>query len=419
MKVYIESYGCSTNQALGEYLEGMLVSHGLEIASEPEKADFIVINTCTVKARTERRMVRRIKEIDSRYENKNLVVAGCMPTVQRELLDSVSPDSIKFGTNEYHLIPPAIKDRHGNEEKEKVPFGDRPLHRPGIGIVPISSGCLGRCTYCVVRRIKGDLRSYPMILILEEVQRLVDKGVHELWLTAQDLAAYGMDGAGAGLPVLLRNILELVDDIRIRLGMMNPSSLKTVLPELLEIYQDPKIYNFIHLPIQSGSDGVLKSMNRRYTVREWSEMSERLRREFQDFIISTDIIVGYPRETEADFHYTLRFLRDSKPDIVNLSKYEHRPGTPASSLKELPGSEVKRRSRKASRTISELTLERNRLWLGWKGECLVSEKGSKGGFVARNDCYKPIIIQGERDLGSRMEVCVVDATENYLIGRGD
>ncbi len=416
MKVYVESYGCSTNQALGEYLEGALASSGYGLVRSPEEADTIIINTCTVKARTERRMIRRIRELHDAYGGKKLVIAGCMPTVQSDLLSTVSPGSMTFGTYDYDLIPDAITNRDHTKGSNEVPYHVRDFRRPGIGIVPISTGCLGSCAYCIVRLIKGKLRSYPLDEILKEIERCRDSGAHEIWLTSQDLAAYGFDGSGVNLPGLLRSILDLIGSTRIRLGMMNPSTLIPILDELLEVYRDPRIYSFGHIPLQSGSDGVLRSMMRGYTVGDWTEIIDRIRSEFPSFTISTDIIIGYPDETQRDFEQTIRLMEGTKPDIINLSRYEPRPGTAASQLKSLQGSEVKRRSRIATESFRRITLQANRRWLGWRGECMISEIGLRGGYVARNHSYKPIILNSEELIGSTVDLGVVDTTENYLIG---
>jgi len=416
MMVYVETHGCSTNQALGEYLEGMLLSKGFQLAADPEMADWIVLNTCTVKGRTERRMLRRIRELRTRHGGSRLVIAGCMPSVQADLILTESPDSLLFGTDQYSIIPDALLGQTSPQREATVPFGQRPFHRPGIGVIPISTGCLGRCTYCIVRIIKGALHSYPAESILQEVRRVKALGAHELWLTSQDLAAYGRDGGETSLPDLLERILKEAGETRIRLGMMNPSTAAPILDDLLEAFQDPRVYAFLHLPVQSGSNRILEAMKRDYRVEDWLGVVDRLRSEIPRFAVATDIIVGYPEESPSDFEETLDVLREANPDIVNLSRYEHRPGTPASRLRPLPGAEVKRRSRIASSLISDLTLDANRRWLGWQGHCLVSEKAPRGGYVARNRFYKPILIEGGEPLGSFIEVKVIEARENYLLG---
>ncbi len=417
MKVYVETYGCTNNQALGERLEGLLVSKGLDLAGSIEEAEAIIVNTCTVKARTERRMIRRIRELHDSHRAKSLVVAGCLPTLQSDLVSQVAPNSMTFGTHEYGLIPEAIARKSpGLRQVEAKACGIRRFHRPGIGVIPVSTGCLGACTYCIVRLIKGRLHSYPVDEVVKEVRICEEAGAHEIWLTSQDLAAYGADGRDFDLPVLIKGILDVAGDMRVRLGMMTPSSILTMLDELLDIWADPRVYRFAHIPVQSGSNRVLDSMRRNYTIQDWLEILERLRSAFPPFTISTDIIVGYPGETIKEFKETIELIRFAKPDIVNLSRYEHRPGTPASLLKALPGSEVKRRSRIASNIVRKTTKDANRNWLGWRGDALVSEEGPRGGYVTRNMWYKPIILKSDEKIGSMIELRIFDANENYLMG---
>ena len=412
MRVYIENYGCTNNQHLGERLEGMLVSRGLEIASNPENAQAIIINTCTVKGRTERRMLNRIDELHQRLGNRKLIIAGCMPTLQSDLIAEVAPGSMCFGTYEYHRIPDALVDGSGPRSDGQL----APMHRPGIGITPLSTGCMGECTFCIIRLIKGQLRSFPPERILEEVAGYRERGAHEIWLTSQDLANYGTEGDKGSLPKLLDSILGVAGEMKIRLGMMNPQNILPILEELLDAYEDPRIYKFAHIPVQSGSDRVLAHMGRSYSVEDWRNIISAMRDRHPPFTISTDVIVGYPGEGEDDFRSTLQLLDQARPDIVNISKYEHRPGTPASGMKALPGSEVKGRSREASRLVSRITGEANGAWIGWRGRALVSEKGSRGGYVARNDFYKPIILGENEMLGSMINVTITNANENYLVG---
>ncbi len=416
MRFYLESYGCSMNQSLGEYLEGRLEKCGLEPVEVPDGADVIILNTCTVKGKTERRISRRIRDLQTLYRDRRLVIAGCMSSAQPELLERIAPRALRFGTYEYSAIPEAIGARTGAAEPRFIPYHERRFARPGIGIVPVSTGCLGECSYCVVRLIKGKLRSYPADDILKEVDRCRKQGCHELWLTSQDLSAYGCDADGLRAPGLIRSVLGVAGDMRIRLGMMNPSTTLPLLGELVETLDDPRVYRFIHLPIQSGSDRVLESMRRGYCVRDWMRVVKRLRASFPDLTVSTDLIVGYPEETSQDFEDTISFLQRARPDIVNVSRYEHRPGTPSSRMKGLEGKEVKRRSRIASGLVRRISLESNNRWLGWKGRCLVSEVGKRKGFIARNHAYKPIVLAGSEQLGSRVQVNVERVTWSYLIG---
>jgi MiaB-like tRNA modifying enzyme len=415
MKVYLENYGCTMNQHLGERLEEMLLLSGSRVVQTPDEAEAIVINTCSVKAKTERRMLRRIKELRRGYPEAKLVVGGCLPTVQGDEVKEIAPDAWRFGTEEYELIPIHLaKGTKGTAEGKQT----RVRHRAGIGIVPISSGCLGECTYCLVRLIKGPLRSRPPGEILGEIMEHRLSGAHEIWLTSQDLAAYGADGGSCDLPSLLGEVLEASDGMMIRLGMMNPASLLPVIDEMVEVFRNPHVYSFAHIPLQSGSDRVLASMQRGYQVRDWVELVARLRGSSEEFTMSTDLIVGYPTETGRDLRDTLDLVEATRPDQVNLSRYEHRPGTPASNLKALPGSEVKRRCKIAGQTTSRISRELNCQWVGRTVEVCISEKARRAGWLGRTPSYKPVVLAGgNEELGSRVQARITGATDIHLLGQ--
>ncbi len=413
-KVFVETHGCAANQALGEYLEGLLEEAGLRLVDNAEDADVIVLNTCTVKAQTERRMLRRIREL-SHYSDSRLVVAGCMPTVQADLVRRVAPRAFTFGTYQYHQIPAFITGRPVGQRDWTIPLEPVRPHRKGIRIIPISTGCNGSCTYCIVRLIKGRLRSYPADQIVRLVDRARRMGFHEIWLTAQDLSAYGLDG-GPRLPELLSLVLREAGNMKIRLGMMNPKTLEPILEDLVSAYQDWRIYRFAHIPVQSGSDHVLADMHRGYSAGEWLGIVERLRHLDRRFVISTDVIVGYPSEREEDLDETVSLIRKARCDIVNISRYEHRPGTPASKLRELPGSVVKKRSRLVSQVVRETMLDANEQWIGWTGEARVSEEAPRGGYLARNPYYKPVVIRDSCIIGEDIDVKIISATQTSLLG---
>jgi threonylcarbamoyladenosine tRNA methylthiotransferase CDKAL1 len=282
-----------------------------------------------------------------------------------------------------------------------------------VGIIPIAEGCLGACSYCATKKARGALRSYGIRSIALRVERFLAEGAREIWLTAQDTGAYGLD-AGTSLPRLLNAVCELDGDFRVRVGMMNPNHAKSMLGPLLESFSHPKMYRFLHLPVQSGDDGVLRDMGRRYTVAEFNAVVEAFRP--LDATISTDVILGYPTESEEAFQNTLRLIEEAKPDVLNSTRYWPRPGTAAAALKQLPGSETKRRSRMVSDLFKKVGLERNRRWVGWRGSCLPSERNPDGTATARNDWYKPIIIDGA-ELGERLDAEIQKATYYDLRGR--
>ncbi|RLI05581.1 MiaB/RimO family radical SAM methylthiotransferase, partial [Candidatus Bathyarchaeota archaeon] len=371
-KVYVKSFGCSTNLADGEVIAGCLKHAGYEITQNPSEAEILIYNTCAVKSPTEDKMVNILKKIP---ENKKLVVTGCLPLINLERLQKEVRFNGVIGPSPGSEIVNIVR-RVENGEKPLVLRNDlkpslslpRVTVSPVSRIIPIAYGCLGACSFCCVRFARGKLRSQPMDEILEQVKKAVKGGVKEIWLTAQDLAVYGKD-LGLTLPVLLNKVLEEVKgDFFVRLGMMNPHNVLEILDELIEVYKNDKIFKFLHLPVQSGDDEVLGLMNRFYTVKDFKRIVFSIRKKIPRLTLATDMICGFPGETEEAFRRSLRLIEEVKPDIVNISKFYPRPRTPAERMKQLPSWEVKNRSRRMTETALKVSLERNLSWVSWEGE---------------------------------------------------
>ncbi|MEM3060776.1 MAG: tRNA (N(6)-L-threonylcarbamoyladenosine(37)-C(2))-methylthiotransferase, partial [Candidatus Bathyarchaeia archaeon] len=269
---------------------------------------------------------------------------------------------------------------------------------------------------CCTRFARGRLFSYPKELIIEEIKDALEKGSMEIRLTAQDTGAYGID-LGYRLTDLINEILSIDKEFRIRVGMMSPVYALSIFQELIELYKDSKVYKFIHLPVQSGSDRVLKEMKRNYTVEEFKELVKAFRESVPKISIATDIIVGFPTESEKDFEETLKLLNETKPDIVNVSKFMPRPNTEASSMKQLDPKIVKHRSKLLSALVAQTSLENNKKLVGLEFEAYITkEKGSDGAFLGRIENYKPVILRGKDLLGKKVKVRIAQASSRYLIG---
>jgi MiaB-like tRNA modifying enzyme len=275
-----------------------------------------------------------------------------------------------------------------------------------VEIVLISEGCMGACAFCCVRFARGALFSYPKGVIVRRVSQAVSEGVKEVWITSQDNGAYGLD-IGTSLAELLRECCTVKGKFLIRVGMMNPDHVLRMLPELIDVYKDEKIFKFLHLPVQSGDNEILRKMNRRYTAEEFMAIVNSFREEIPEITLATDIICGFPGESHEAFEGTLRLVRDAQPDIVNISKFFPRPNTPAKGMKQLNVKEVKNRSRRLTKLVKEISFKRNERWLGWEGEVLIDEKGKNSSWIGRNFAYKPIVIKsGENMLGKFIRVRV-------------
>ena len=286
-RIYIESYGCTYNQADGRRLAAILEGRGCTMTERPEEADAVIVNTCTVIGATERKMLRRL----ALFADRDLYVTGCMPLVQMERIHSVCTP---------HLIHPDEIASHA---------GGVGTRGPGAtGVVQVASGCVGRCSYCITRLARGRLVSASREAILDAVRSLVASGAYEIQLTGQDVAAWGLD-RGESLPELLRDIAKIPGKFAIRPGMMNPAAVLGILEPLVDAYESEKIFRFLHLPVQSGSDTVLGRMQRGYTAADITRIVGTFRERYPDMMISSDFITGFPGETDEEFSQTLDLLR--------------------------------------------------------------------------------------------------------------
>jgi threonylcarbamoyladenosine tRNA methylthiotransferase CDKAL1 len=407
LKVYVETYGCTMNQGEGRTLQRMLASLGHEAVSEADQAELVVLNTCTVIGTTERKMFRRMEEIVSR--GQELAVTGCMAKVQADVVIERFPGALVLPPEEYHRFPEGVAKRYGSQCPVDAPNGDL------TEIVPIAQGCLGHCTYCITRLARGRLRSYDADELVANVRRGIGEGCKEFLLTAQDTAAYGRD-AGTDLVHLMKRLLEPEGDHRFRLGMMNPNNLAPILDRFLDVLADARMYKFLHLPVQSGSDRILTGMARGYRVEEYISMIKRIRERFPGITISTDVIVGFPGETEEDHRATIDLLDIVRPDIVNVTRFSPRPMTPAANFEgRVHGREVKARSREITELRFRIAKDIHRGLVGEIRDVLVTEEGKGDTMIARTDCYCPVVIPSG-SVGERLTVRIVDYASTHLFG---
>ncbi len=413
MRVWVEAYGCTMNQGEGRDLRATLLAEGHEPAPAPEGADAVVLVTCNVIGATERRMVRRIRELGGGPQE--LVVAGCMAASRRGLVQSIAPEA--------HLLRP--RELHRIREVLPGPSGSCPVPPDAMflaedgrvdAIVPIGQGCLNACTYCVTRVARGRISSYPLEDLVARVEAEVGRGAKEILLTGQDTAAYGRD-RGDTLAGLVEAVAQVRGDFRIRVGMASPYTVRPILDDLLRAYRHPKVYTFLHLPVQSGSDAILETMRREYAVEDFLEIVEAYRGAFPRGTLSTDFIVGFPGETDADHRESLDLLRRVEPEIVNVTRFSPREGTPAYGLpNHVVGWRAKERSREMTRLKEAIGRARNRQWVGRRVTARTTERGKPGTTVARTREYRPLVLKGTFPLGIEVSAVVSAATAAYLIG---
>ena len=399
-------------------ISGLIVNGGHTLAENPDDSDLSVIVTCSVKDATASKMIHRIKESNS----KPLVVAGCLPKAEKDTVEKFAENASLLGPNSIGKTLQVIQSTL--DGKKLIALEDSDISKvglpkirlnPAVGIVEIASGCMSECTFCQTKLSKGDLQSYRVGDIVRQVKTEISDGCSEVWLTSTDNGCYGFD-IDSDLPELINSVVKIPDKFFVRVGMMNPMYMPRIRDNLLKSFDSSKVFKFLHVPVQSGSDKVLNDMKRGHTASTFRDVVNQFRKKFDKFTISTDVIVGFPTETEDDFEMTMNLLRETKPDIVNLSRYSQRPGTDAAEMVQIDVAEVKRRSKIAYELISHISRENNQKWVGWKGQVLFDEEFEKQ-VRGRNFAYKPIFVNEEPKIGQISSVEITEATNHSLIGK--
>lgn len=405
-RIKIINFGCSSNVAESEMIAGLIKKSGHEIVED--NSDIAIVNACSVKGHSVSKWLREVNN------NEKVIVTGCIIPYSENIIKSLNASIVS--THNISQIPEAIDEvLDGNKvditEPRKSNKASLPKIRknPLIEIIPVCSGCQFNCTYCATKLVKGDLYSYPKEDILARAKQSISEGCREIWITSQDTGAYGLD-IGTTFPGLLKEILKIEGDFKVRVGMTNPNHVYRGLKELIELYKHPKMFRFLHIPVQSGSDNILKLMKRPYNVSHYYKVVEEFRKEIPDITIATDIIVGFPYESEEDFKLTLGLLKKSKPEVLNLSKYWKMEGTEAAVMEQLPGNLRASRTNQAMNLFRSIALETNNKWIGRECSVIIDDTGKHNTYVARNDTYRPIILNGKYSIGDELKVKITDAT---------
>jgi len=401
--VCVETYGCTLNQSESEELIRQL--EGYRLVDSASEAHVVVLNTCMVIEATERKILKRIELLYSERGDRTLILSGCMVQPLGDRLRSLFPELLVAQNDR---VAPYILAH----------FSCEPNTTSRLNVtarVKIAQGCLGSCSYCIVKLIKGPIKSRSLEAITKDVEHRIQHGARQVFLTAQDGGAYGLD-SGCRLPELIEVLNELKYDFRLRIGMMNVSSIQDIVEDLLRAFKYPKVYKFLHLPVQSGSDRILERMGREYTVSDFKRIVASFRRAYRDITLSTDFIVGFPTETAEDFQATMQLFREIRPIKVNITRFSKREGTPAFILKPVVGRVAKERSRMLTTGHHRIAYEQNCLSLGKTFRALAVERGKNESTILYNDNYRPIVVARKLTLGVRYAVLVTKATPTYLIG---
>ncbi len=441
--IVVLSQGCAANFGDGEKIARIL-SKKSEVSFEfPEESvttstqlEAFYLNVCTVKGNAG--AMKLLRKAANTYPNVPIYITGCAPKDFREEAIRVVPQ-VQFTTLSDLENDPQFISISGNVTQDRTSERNGAITRhknvlresPFVGIVNIEEGCLDACAFCSTHLVKGRLHSFAPNDIVDQVQALVDDGCLEIQLTGQDCACYGFD-IGTNLAELTQRILTHVNgNYRIRLGMGNPRHVLGYQEALLDCFTDERVYKFIHIPVQSGSENILKAMNRRHTARDYATLAHAFTERFSKFTLSTDLIVGYPGETAADFNDTLELLKETRPTVCNITRFVARPGTVAAHLESatsgthlesgnlaVPDTIKHERSAILAETFQQIALENNREWIG--DECMViTEKpGHRSGTtIARNEAYRPVALQGSFPAGQTLRVRIIDAEPFALIAK--
>jgi threonylcarbamoyladenosine tRNA methylthiotransferase CDKAL1 len=428
-RVWVETYGCSASMADSEIIKGILVRGGYGLSTKPEMSDVNLIVTCGVKESTEHRMLSRITALAQL--DKPLVVAGCLPKSDRALLERYCPEACLLGPHSLDKTLDVVN--HSIQNKRVIALNDsvtdkvnlpRVRFNHAVSIIQISSGCMSDCSFCQTKLAKGHLRSYRQGDILRQMEYDVADGCKEIWLTSTDNGCYGLD-INTNLAELLDAGCKIPGEFKVRVGMMNPIYLPRFMDKLLVILsKSDKLFKFLHIPVQSGSERILRKMKRGHTSNVFRQIVDVFRTAIPEITIGTDLIAGFPAETDEDFQMTVDLIKATKPDVINSSKFSPRPGTVASKFTRIDTSVVKTRTKKLHDVIRQVTYSRNLQWKGWEGEILVDEVNDK--FIqGRNYAYKPVVlddllpevkIEGKQLLGKKLTVKVKEVSNFCLKG---
>jgi len=411
-RYHIETYGCTSNRGESRAIESALREGGNRPAESVADADVAILNTCTVVEKTEQNMLRRARELEQ--ETADLVVTGCMALAQGNMFREAGIDAQILHWDE---VPGAVL----NGECPTPTPDTEPVLDGVVGILPIARGCMSDCSYCITKQATGKIESPPVEENVRKAQALVHAGAKELRITGQDTGVYGWDTGERKLPELLERICEIEGDFRVRVGMANPKGIHGIREELARVFaENEKLYNFIHAPVQSGSDDVLGDMRRQHQVREYREIVETFDEALDYWTLSTDFIVGFPTETDADHRKSLELFRETRPEKVNITRFSKRPGTDAAKLKGLGGQTKKDRSREMTEVHREVVGAAYEEMVGTTQSVLVVEPGTGDSMKCYDEAYRQVIVRNASEHGikpgDRLSVEITSHQTVYAFG---
>jgi len=412
-RYHIETYGCTSNRGETQQIERALRDGGHHPADAPEEADVAILNTCTVLEKTERNMLRRAEELDEQTPG-DLVITGCMALAQGDQFREAGLDAeiLHWDDVPQHVL---------NGECPTVTPDTEPVLSGVVGILPIARGCMSDCSYCITKHATGKIDSPPVEENVEKARALVHAGAKEIRITGQDTGVYGWDDGERRLHELLDRICAIDGDFRVRVGMANPKGVHGIREELAEVFaENDKLYNFLHAPVQSGSDDVLGDMRRQHQVEEYVEVVEAFDDALDHWTLSTDFIVGFPTEEPEDHEQSLALMRETRPEKINVTRFSKRPGTDAADMKGLGGQTKKDRSTEMTDLKMDLVGEAYEEMVGTGQSVLLVEDGTETSLVGYDEAYRQVVIADAEDrgleLGEFVDVEITSHNTVYAFG---
>ena len=420
--------GCKVNQYETNAMAQKFKEKGYKVIEGEAKADIYVINTCTVtnmSDRKSRQMLRRMKDIN---KNAIIVACGCYVQVSKEEVEQMEEIDLVLGNNEKKNIVEYVEKYIEENKKEEnmedvmqqrefVDFGDVTYTEKTRAVIKVQDGCDRFCSYCIIPYARGRVRSRKPQSVISEIEKIAKQGIQEVVVTGIHVASYGKDFNNDYKLIDLLEEINKIDGIkRIRLGSIEPLLITEEFVERLKKLE--KICHHFHLSLQSGCDETLKRMNRRYTIEEFKEIVNRLRKNYEDVILTTDIIVGFPGETEEEFNKTYEFLKDIKFYKMHVFKYSPRKGTKAAKMpKQIDGKQKEMRSKKLIELSDFNEKTYNEAYINKEVEVLFEEE-KEGMYKGHTENYILVYYKSKENLENKMKkVICKEVGKNYIIAK--
>jgi tRNA-2-methylthio-N6-dimethylallyladenosine synthase len=427
-KIYIKSYGCQMNVYDSNRILDLFKNKNYEKVEDPKDANLVVLNTCHIREKAAEKVYSDIGRINKIKKNKSkddykLVIAGCVAQAEGKEIKKRAP-SVDFvvGPQSYHDLPNMLEtsDKFVSDEFTQNEKFKNLLYNSAGGVsefVSIQEGCDKFCSFCVVPYTRGPEFSRPVNDILSEIKKYVNQGVKEIIFLGQNVNAYhgaGADGKSKDLAYLVNKVSEIEDLLRIRYMTSHPIDMTD---SLIKVHKtNDKLMPFLHLPIQSGSDKILKDMNRKHTVDSYKKIVDKLRNERPDIALSSDFIVGYPNETDKDFEDTMKFIDNIEFVIAYSFMYSQRPGTPAQKKDNVPVADKKARLSALQSLLKEQQKKFNKSFVGSNMEILFEKKGRhQNQFIGRSIYNQSVFTNNDKNLINTIKkVKILNSTDFAL-----